>query len=392
VPAPLHAYHEDFEYYEGRALGLRESARDGTEPAASAFAHQGAPLSEDGARTVVAAEHGFDSWDALREHVAALPDSDAPFARAYRAVEARDLNALARVLDGFPGLVHERGTNGNDLLGMAGATRDLRVCKLLLERGADPRKANVHGWTPLHQAAYGDQPALAEVLIKAGASADVPARGDGGTPLIVALFWGHRDVTEVLVAEGVVPANLRAAAGLGDLGLIEGLFGSDGRPTPQAGEHRGFYRPHGGFPPWTPACDDAQEVVDEALAWAARGDRVDALAPLVGHGARLQADVYRGTPLVWAAATGRAAAIRRLVELGADPNGRSTFGGLDHGRDLTPLHVAADDGKLDALQTLLELGADPRLRDGIYDTTPRAWAEHFGQHAAAELLGEAERL
>ena len=66
-----------------------------------------------------------------------------------------------------------------------------------------------------------------------------------------------------------MPANLRAAAGLGDLALIEELSGPDGRPTAQAGAHRGFYRPHGGFPPWTPS-PDPQEGLDEALACGAR--------------------------------------------------------------------------------------------------------------------------
>ena len=387
MPAPLHPYHEDFEYYEGRAVGLLESARDGTEPAASAFARHRAPLTEDGARAVVAAEHGFRSWAQLREYVARLPESGEPFVRAYRAVEARDPDALGRALDEAPGLVQERGTNGNDLLGMAGAIGDLRLSELLLARGADPSTANVHGWTALHQAAYSNQPRLAALLIEAGARTDVFARGDGGTPLIVALFWGHREVTEVLIPHGVIPANLRAAAGGGDLALIEELFDADGRPTRQAGAHRGFYRPHGGFPPWTPSTDD-QEALDEALAWAARADRLDALDALVGHGARLDADVYRGTALAWAAASNRAGAIRRLVGLGANPSGRSTFGGLDHGRDLTPLHLAASDGKLDSLRTLLELGADPTLRDGIYDSTPRGWAEHFGERQAGELLAE----
>ena len=318
-----------------------------------------------------------------------LPASDAPFARAYRAVEARDPDALEHLLDEFPELVRERGTNGNDLLGMAGATGDLRLSELLLARGADPRSANVHGWTPLHQAAYSDRPRLAGMLIEAGGRTDVSARGDGGTPLIVALFWGHREVSELLSSREVAPANLRAAAGLGDLPLIEELFGPDGRPTAQAGAHRGFYRPHGGFPPWT-ASTDPQEALDEALAWAARSDRVQALDALVQRGARLEADVYRGTALGWAAASDRVAAIRRLVELGADPSGRGTFGGIDLGRELTPLHLAAHDDKLDALRTLLELGADPTVRDAIYDSTPRGWAEHFGQHQAAEVLGRAE--
>lgn len=204
----------------------------------------------------------------------------------------------------------------------------------------------------------------------------------------MALFWGHHAVTEILASEGVVPANLRAAAGLGDLALIEELLHPAGRPAPRAGAHRGFYRPHGGFPARKPS-SDGQEVLDEALAWAARSDRADALDPLVVHGAQLEADVYQGTALAWAAATGRAAAIRRLVALGADPSARSTFGGADFGRDLTPLHLAADDGKLDALRTLLELGADPTLRDAIYDSTPHGWAQHFSRPRAAELLAAA---
>ena len=107
------------------------------------------------------------------------------------------------------------GTNGNDLLGMATATCDERLVAVLLERGADPSRANAHGWTPLHQAGYSGLPRLAQMLLDAGAPVDVSARGDGGTPLVVALFWGHREAAELLASHGVVPANLRVAAGLG---------------------------------------------------------------------------------------------------------------------------------------------------------------------------------
>jgi hypothetical protein len=326
VPAPLHAYHEDFGYYEERGQGLLASARDATTSATRAFAEHGAPLTEDGARAVIAAQHGFDSWQGLRTHVAGLPTSGAPFYRADRAVESRDLDALRAVLEEHPELVNAKGTNGNDLLGMAGSVGDERLSELLLQLGADPTSANVHGWTSLHQAAYSNQPGLAVRLLAAGARTDLSARGDGGTPLIVALFWGHREAGEFLASHGVVPANLRAAAGLGDLALLTSLFAAGGELLPAAGAHRAFYRPHGGFPAWSPR-DDPREILDEALVWAARNDRVDAIDALVQRGARLQADVYRGTPLGWAAATGRERAIRRLVALGADPSGPSTFGG-----------------------------------------------------------------
>jgi ankyrin repeat protein len=377
-----HAYHEDFEYYEGRAYGLLASAEDGTEGAVAAFSRYGAPLTQDGARTVVAREHGCGSWEELRRHVAGLRESGEPFAAAYRAIEARDVDGLRAWLDREPDLVRAVGTNGNDLIGMAGATCDERLVRVLLERGADPARGNAHGWTPLHQAAYSDLPLLARMLLDAGAPVDVAARGEGGTPLIVALFWGNRTTAELLAEHGVHPRNLRAAAGLGRLDDIAELLG-----TPEAGAARGFYRPHSGFPRWQPAADP-QEALDEALAWAARSDRVEALDALVAGGASVGADVYRGTALAWAAACGRVAAVRRLVALGADPNQRGTFGGPEHGEQITALHLAAQNGDLEVIRALLELGADPTLEDAIYHGTPAGWAEHGGHTAAREELSQ----
>jgi ankyrin repeat protein len=373
-------YHSDPEYYEGRAEGLLASARDGTEDAVAAFARHDAPLTLDGARSVLAQEHGLADWAALNDHLI-RPDDD-PFVRAYRAVEGHDLDALKVVLDEHPDVVAAVGTNGNDLLGMAGGTCDERTVALLLERGADVTHANVHGWTPLHQAAYGDLPLIARMVLDAGAKVDADARGTGGTPLVVALFWGNRTTAELLAEHGVHPRNLRAAAGLGRLDLVAEVL-ADG----SAGARRGFYRPHGGFPAWTPS-DDPQEVLDEALSWAARSDRADALSALVAEGADVAADVYRGTALSWAAACGRVASVRRLVELGADVNQRTTFGGPAHGEKTTALHLAAQAGRLDAIRALLDLGADPRATDDLYQSTPADWAEHGGSREAAELLRE----
>jgi ankyrin repeat protein len=380
-PDLQHAYHEDVDYYEGRAHGLLASAQDGTGGAVAAFERRGAPLTEDGARAVVAHAHGFAGWEALRRHVVSLRTGGEPFARAYREIEAHDVDGLAALIDRFPELVHARGTNDNDLLGMAGATHDERLVKVLLDRGADPRRGNAHGWTPLHQAAYSDLPAMARMLLDAGAQVDVSARGDGGTPLIVALFWGNRTTAEVLADRGVYPRNLRAAAGLGRLDLIAELG------PEEASAHRAYYRPHSGFPAWRPA-DDPQQVLDEALAWAARNGRDDAVERLVARGADVAADVYRGTALAWAAACGRTATIRRLVALGADPNQLTTFGGPGHAQPATALHLAAQNDDLEPIRTLLELGADPTITDGVYHATPAGWAEHDSRIPARDLLRE----
>ncbi len=365
-PALVHEVSEqpfrtDLDYYEGRAYGIATV--------------NGISLAD--ARRDLAQRHGLSSWSDLRRRVQALASGEEPptsFMLAYRAVEDDDFERLRALLDEHPELVRQRGTNGNDLFGMAGG-RDL--VRLLLERGADVNRGNDYGWTKLHQAGYGNDRELAELLLAAGARTDLSARGDGGTPLIVALFWGHREVVDLL---GLEPRNLRVAAGLGRIDLIDELAG-----TSAAGAHRGFYRPHGGFPAWQPS-DDRQEILDEALVWAAKSDRVEAIERLVELGADPNADPYRGTPLTWAACNGRVAAIRRLVELGGAVNGRATFGGPDHGQGVTALHLAAQSGQVEAVETLLELGADPTIRDTLHQGTPAGWARHGCHPELAERL------
>ena len=127
-------------------------------------------------------------------------------------------------------------------------------------------------------------------------------------------------------------------------------------------------------------------MLDEALVWAAKADRVEAIRPLVGVGARVEADPYRGTPLTWAAANGRLAAIRTLVELGADPNQRGTFGGPTHGDGVTALHLAAQSGQREAVVALLDLEADPLVPDNLHGGTALDWARVGGHADLADVL------
>ncbi len=353
----------EIEYYEDRADGIATVKGVSTEEA----------------RRDLAARHGFASWHELRRHVERMSSGNeppTPFVLAYQALEANDRQRLEALLDRFPDLVAVRGTNGNDLLGMAGS---VELASLLLARGADPNRGNDYGWTKLHQAGYGNDRELAERLLAAGARTDLFARGDGGTPLVQALFWGHREVVDLLGRE---PRNLRVAAGLGDVESVRALAG-----TAQAGAHRGFYRPHGGFPAWEPS-DDPQEVLDEALVWAAKSDRADAIRLLVELGARVDADPYRGTALTWAAANGRIESVRALIELGADPNQRGTFGGSDHGQRVTAIHLAAQSGQREAVAALLELGADPQLTDELHGGNALGWARVGGHRELADILPE----
>jgi ankyrin repeat protein len=354
-------FHTDIDYYEGRAYGISTV--------------HGISIAE--ARRDLAGRHGFPTWARLRSHVEALRTGEepaTPFVLAYRAVEADDRDELARLLDAHPELASARGTNGNDLLGMANS---ITVVRLMLDRGADPNRGNGYGWTKLHQAGYSNWRELAETMLAAGGRTDLSARGDGGTPLIAALFWGHREVVPLL---GLEPQNLRVAAGLGLLDMIEELAG-----TPQAGAHRGFYRPHGGFPEWAPS-DDPHEVLDEALVWAAKAGRVEALRALVDLGADVNADPYRGTPLAWAAVNGRVDAGRALVALGAELDRLGTFGGPDHGAGVPAINVAAQAGQKAAVEALLDAGADPTIPDAIHGGAADGWADFGGHPKLAALI------
>lgn len=115
------------------------------------------------------------------------------------------------------------------------------------------------------------------------------AHGSGGTPLIVALFWGHREMADLLGGHSTAPGNLRVAAGLGNKELLEQCFSGGQALTSEACAARGFYRPRSGFPDWQPSADP-QEVLDEALVWACKTGRTEVLARLVQAGARLDAD------------------------------------------------------------------------------------------------------
>ena len=356
-----------------------------------------APFTEDDARLVYAREHGFETWDDLTSRVNRLASrtdlaTTEPFMAAFSALQSGDVAGFEALLRANPRLANERGTNGNTLLSLAVSfaskadwKHGFSAIDVLLAAGADVNDANDRGWTPLHQAAYSNKPEIAEVLLAKGAALDAEGYGAGGTPLIAALFWGHREVADLLGRHAVTPNNLRAAAGLGIPELVDACFGGERTLTLEASAARGFYRPHSGFPDWRPSTNP-QEVLDEALVWACKSNRVSVLERLVRGGARLDADPYRGTPLIWAAACNRTEAAAWLLDHGADVNQKATFGGLTHGQGVTALHMAAQSGHMPMAKLLIERGADRSINDDLYHATAAGGAEYFGQVEVSDYL------
>ncbi len=80
-----------------------------------------------------------------------------------------------------------------------------------------------------------------------------------------------------------------------------------------------------------------------------------------------------------AAAAGALVAIEVLVTLGADVNAADAHG-------VTALHAAAQRGQTAAVRELLDCGADAALKDARFQATPLGWAEHAGQAATAAIL------
>jgi ankyrin repeat protein len=119
-------------------------------------------------------------------------------------------------------------------------------------------------------------------------------------------------------------------------------------------------------------------ALSAADAFAAACNRADAdhARGLVASDPSLLDDP--GELLTSAAEEGRADRLRLLMDLGFDVDGKA-------GR-ASPLHCAALAGQLDTVKLLVEFGANVDVRDPDYDGTPLSAAQYKGQRDVVEYL------
>jgi ankyrin repeat protein len=78
------------------------------------------------------------------------------------------------------------------------------------------------------------------------------------------------------------------------------------------------------------------------------------------------------------------AAVKWLLDHGADPNGRWPHWDAE----VTPLHLAALGDHPGIVRLLLDAGADPRIRDSKHDSDAIGWADFFGHPRIVRIFAE----
>ncbi len=273
---------------------------------------------------------------------------DAKFHPAIFAIKSGDIDKLRELIAKDPSLATARSSRSHPTLHQCLAldaldvSNKVEMAKILIDAGAD-----ING--PLGAAASIDNVEIAELLLDLGAAIN----GIGSwSPLEETLYWRNYKVRDLLLARGASMHNLRIAAGLGRVDLIESFFRGDGSLKPEAGK---IDWPFGGLEEsnlnrgikaelrakvaeWS---DEPQDIINNAFVYTCNNNQVDAARLLLEKGAQVSAIPpgfdYAGTGLHYAALNGHRELVEFLLERGADVNikdtkvGSTAAGWADHG-------------------------------------------------------------
>ena len=310
---------------------------------------RGASLALHDAQSVIAREHGFKSWNELRDHIEERSLSFAAAVDEFVRCATGNASARAfRLLALHPAIAHA-SLQTELVLGDAAAVQ----ARLEKEAGAAKQAGGAQNWEPLlyvchtclHQGSEertAGLVAIARALLARGADPNAQYHWNWHPELPRTALWAalcavrHLPLAELLLEAGANPTDgvsMHITGGGGDLDSLELLhrFGVDVNGIP------------GGVPP-----------LRYILSWAHNDDP-------------------------------RVAGIRWLLDHGADPN--RSWGELDD----APLHMAAQRWDVPMVERLVEHGADIHRRraDG---RTAHTLAELYGnQDIAAWLLAHGAR-
>ena len=328
----------------------------------------------DDAQFVLARSYGFESWPKLEAAVDGVTA-----VRLHEAVERGDLKAARELLTRRPEIV-DLGRGEMRAVHMAVLKRDLEMTRLLVEFGADPDggiwpKRDATGpYTLARERGYDE---IAGVLRAARERRG--ARGpngpteavrkcqqafeSGSEDAIVAVFDQHPELAEMCPADG--RTMLHQAAGLGAMRWMKWLL--DRGADVNRNSHQG----------WTPLDYAATGRGGDWVFDNQKFERTAAL--LLEHGAQLSPisaaalgrweylekcskQELEGKGVLEAAVKGnRPEVLRRLLDLGLDPDERTQVGPIAEQNWSAggPLFQAVVLNRIGMARLLLERGADP---------------------------------
>lgn len=278
--------------------------------------------------------------------------SDDRIEPALHALLAGDAAGLRTALDADLEIVNAVW-KGNTLLEWATQPpQDIEpACiDILVEAGASLDRA-------LGLAACWNLADLCSRLIAAGADPTSLCDQDSPiTPLESAAMHGSTEAADALIEHGLHRPALWSAAATGQLDLVAEWVSSDGALLKPAGDYRPIWA-HVGRPEAPPPTDDPEEILGEALTFAALNDRIDIVDYLLAAGVPIDAAPYRGiTALHFAVQHAKRGTVEHLIAHGASLNA------TDDEWNATPARWATecDDGSSER-QEILRLLAHTKL-------------------------------
>jgi ankyrin repeat protein len=327
------------------------------------------------AQLAVARDYGFSSWRELKAHcsslrASAMPD-EATAAQFLRDVRAGNIAAARAALAAFPAIVNVKAPHPHwggkpQPLHMAIEGRQRELFDLLLESGADPRGDNsgyAH-WTPLMLAASNDEVYMRDELIRRGARVGI----------VEALMLGDDARVEGLLKRGRKALPRKAP---GDASLLAfarttraiDLLLERGVPIDKQDEWKTTP-----IETFTQLGERGRELVRHlqrrgatvrARDFARLGDR-DSVAAMAATDPSVVKD---DEVLMGAVDAGDAELVQWLLDRGANPDARTSFGSR-----AMALHGAAWSGNLRIAKLLVAAGADIHGRDVEHQNTPAGYA------------------
>jgi ankyrin repeat protein len=257
---------------------------------------------------------------------------------ALHALLEGDVEALRAAIAADPEVVN-LSWQGNTLLEWATQPPhgiDPTVVQVLIDHGANLDRA-------LNLAGCWNLPDLCLQLLAAGA--DPRARSDADiTPLESAAMHGSTNAADVLTGYGLHRPSLWLAAAAGRLDLVRSWVDAQGTLT----KHPGPYRPSWadvGRPPGAEPTDDPDEIIGEALVFAAANGRTGVVDYLLDAGASVDARPYRNTTgLHLAIQFHKPEMVRHLLARGASTD----LPDDEYGSDAAGWAAACDDGSTPA--------------------------------------------